>query len=138
MNRRDFLSSGSAAAALTYVPAAAAPPPQPVLMRLGCQSAPTNEQHLQYLERYGVQGICGYPEIADGRLYATPEELKRMRDLAERHHITVDCIAPPFLASSHIDREKHPAIMLAESPQRNRDIADLQTPQLHRHRHTGH
>src|SRR5689334_21047825 len=96
-------------------------------MRLGCQSAPTNEQHLQYLERYGVEGICGYPEIADGRLYATPDELKRMRDLAERHHITVDCIAPPFLASSHIDREKHPAIMLAQSPERDRDIEGLQT-----------
>ena len=48
MNRRDFLSSGSAVAALTAVPSAAAPPPQPALMRLGCQSAPTNEQHLQY------------------------------------------------------------------------------------------
>src|SRR3954453_4759796 len=72
MNRRDFLSSRSAVAPLTALPSAAAPPPEPVLMRLGCQSAPTNEQHLQYLERYGVQGICGYPEIADGRLYATP------------------------------------------------------------------
>jgi mannonate dehydratase len=55
------------------------------------------------------------------------DELKRMRDLAEKYRITVDCIAPPFLASSHIDREKHPAIMLAESPQRDRDIEDLQT-----------
>src|SRR5204863_4494359 len=105
MNRRDFLSSGCAAAALTEIPSAAAPLPA-ARMRLGCQSAPTNEQHLQYLERYGVQGICGYPEIADGRLYATPDELKRMRDLAERHHITVDCIAPPFLASRYIGREK--------------------------------
>jgi mannonate dehydratase len=127
VNRRDFLSSGCAAAALTGIPPVAAAPPPGPLMRLGCQSAPTNEQHLQYLERYGVQGICGYPEIADGRLYATPDELKRMRDLAERHHITVDCIAPPFLASSHVDREKHPAIMLAQSPQRDRDIEDLQT-----------
>src|SRR4051812_42884892 len=92
MNRRDFLSSGSAVAALTALPSAAAPAPEPVLMRLGSQSAPTNEQHLQYLERYGVQGICGYPEIAEGRLYATPDELKRMRDLAERHHITFDVL----------------------------------------------
>ena len=127
MNRRNFLSSGCAAAALTGIPPAAAAPPTGPLMRLGCQSAPTNEQHLQYLERYGVQGICGYPENADGRLYATPDELHRMRDLAERHHITLDIIAPPFLASSHIDREKHPAIMLAQSPQRDRDIEDLQT-----------
>ena len=50
-----------------------------------------------------------------------------MRVLGERHHITVDCIAPLFPASSHVDREKHRAIMLAQSPQRDRDIEDLQT-----------
>ena len=57
---------------------------QRVLMKLGCQSAPTNETHLQYLARYGVRNICGYPEIGEGRLYATVDELKRMRDLAEK------------------------------------------------------
>jgi mannonate dehydratase len=39
----------------------------------------------------------------------------------------VDCIAPPFLSSSHIDRERHPAIMLAQSPERERDVEALQT-----------
>jgi mannonate dehydratase len=95
-------------------------------MKLGCQSAPTNDTHLKYLARYGVHNICGYPEIADGRLYATVEELTRMRDLAERNGISVECAAPPFLTSSHIDREKHPAIMLAESPERDRDIEAMQ------------
>jgi mannonate dehydratase len=130
VNRRQFVSSsGAAAAALAGIPSgpAGAAPAKRALMKLGCQSAPTSEQHLQYLARYGVQAICGYPEIADGRLYATVDELKRMRDLAENYRISVDCIAPPFLASSHIDREKHPAIMLAQSPQRDRDIEDLQT-----------
>src|SRR5208337_3076167 len=46
------------------------------LMKLGCQSAPTNKTHLQYLARYGVGNICGYPEIGEGRLYATVDELK--------------------------------------------------------------
>ncbi len=50
-----------------------------------------------------------------------------MRDLAEKNGIAIDCVAPPFLASSHIDREKHPAIMLAQSPERDRDIEQLQT-----------
>lgn len=86
-----------------------------------------NDTHLKYLARYGVRNICGYPEIADGRLYATVEELTRMRDLAEKNGITIDCLAPPFLASSHIDREKHPAIMLAQSPERDRDIESMQT-----------
>lgn len=100
---------------------------QPVLMKLGCQSAPTNAEHLQYLARYGVRNICGYPEIGDGRLFATSEELERMLDLAKKSGISVDCIAPPFLASTHIDKTPHPAIMLGDSPQRDRDIEALQT-----------
>ena len=128
MNRRRFVtySGAAAAASLASGPAPAAPAKR-ALMKLGCQSAPTNETHLKYLARYGVRNICGYPEIADGRLYATVDELKRMRDLAEKNGISIDCIAPPFLASSHIDREKHPAIMLAQSPERDRDIEALQT-----------
>jgi mannonate dehydratase len=96
-------------------------------MRLGCQSAPTNDTHLKYLARYGVRDICGYPAIAGDRLYATVDELKSMCDLAQRNGITVECAAPPFLTSSHIDRERHPAIMLAQSPERDRDIEALQT-----------
>ncbi len=128
MNRRQFVSSsGAAVAALAAVtdPASAAPG-KPVTMKLGCQSAPSNEKHFQYFARYGVRNICGYPEIADGRLYATVEELQRLRGLAEKYGISVDCVAPPFLASSHIDLEKHPAIMLAQSPERDRDIEAFQ------------
>jgi len=96
-------------------------------MKLGCQTSPSDAKHFQYFARYGVRNVCGYPEIADGRLYATVDELKRLRDLAGRSQISVDCIAPPFLESSHIDREKHPAVMLAQSPERDRDIESLQT-----------
>ena len=74
-----------------------------------------------------MRNVCGYLEIADGRLYATVDELKRLKELGERQQISLDCIAPPFLESSHIDREKHPAIMLAQSPERDRDIESLQT-----------
>jgi mannonate dehydratase len=131
MNRRAFVSSSGAAAlavgsGLAPGTASAAPAPK-ALMKLGCQSAPTNETHLKYFARYGVRNICGYPAIADGRLYATVDELKKMRDLADANGISIDCLAPPFLASSHIDREKHPAIMLAQSPERDRDIEALQT-----------
>ena len=95
-------------------------------MKLGCQSAPTNAAHVAYFARYGVEGICGYPETAPGHLYATVDELKRLRELAEKYRVSLDCIAPPFLESTHIDKEKHPAVMLADSPQRDRDIEDLQ------------
>ena len=106
---------------------ASAAPAKPILMRLGCQSAPTNDTHLAYLARYGVRHICGYPQTPPDRLYATVEELKAMRDMADKHGVSIECVAPPFLASSHIDREKHPAIMLAESPERDRDIEQVQT-----------
>jgi len=132
MNRRHFVATaGAAAAGLTSYSAPAAQSDgagaKPVLMKLGCQSAPTNDTHLKYLARYSVRHICGYPQISDGRLYATADELKAMRDLAEKNGITVECTAPPFLESSHIDRERHPAIMLAQSPERDRDIEQLQT-----------
>src|ERR1051325_11397801 len=116
MNRRQFFSqTGAAAAALSVTPehSAAAPTP-PARMKLGCQSAPTNETHLRYLARYGARNICGYPEIPADRLYATADELRGVRALAEKNGVSIECIAPPFLASSHIDREKHPAIMLAQ------------------------
>ena len=125
MNRRQFVSvSGAAAAAFSGV-APASPAPS-VQMQLGCQSAPTNDTHLKYLARYGVRHICGYPSIPEGRLYATVDELKRMCDLAHSNGIEVVCAAPPFLTSSHIDHERHPAIMLAQSPERDRDIEELQ------------
>ncbi len=131
MNRRKFVSSSGAAAVALGAGLApqtgTAAVAKPALMKLGCQSAPTNDTHLKYLARYSVRNICGYPEIADGRLYATVEELKKMLDLTQKNGISVDCLAPPFLASSHIDREKHPSIMQAQSPERDRDIESMQT-----------
>lgn len=132
MNRRRFLASAGSAGWLLSTGAASpqgisSAPPQPARMKLGDQTAPSTDAHLKYLARYGVRHICGYPQIDGDRLYATVEELHRLVDLAGSNGISVDCIAPPFLASSFIDREKHPAIMLAQSPERDRDIESLQT-----------
>jgi mannonate dehydratase len=131
MNRRQFLSSGAATAlalgAKTASAGASQPSSDPALMKLGDQTSPTNDVHLKYLARYGVRHICAYPQIDGDRLYATVDELKRTMDMAGKYGISIDCLAPPFLASSFIDRERHPAIMLAESPERDRDIEQLQT-----------
>jgi mannonate dehydratase len=130
VNRREFLVATGAAglgAAASSTGPATAEGAQPALMKLGDQTAPTSEAHLKYLARYGVRNICGYPQIEGDRLYATVEELNRMVDMAAQYDISVDCTAPPFLESSYIDREKHPAIMLAQSPERDRDIERLQT-----------
>src|ERR1700679_2414902 len=132
MNRRQFLDTSTAASLLatkstTTAATPAAPVPTQALFKLGDQTAPTNDTHLKYLARYGVRNICGYPQIAGDRLYATTDELHAMIDLAARYNISIDCTAPPFLESSFIDTEKHPAIMLAQSPERDRDIEAIQT-----------
>src|SRR5215467_16003342 len=129
MNRRQFFTTSGAASIALTTPVSPAPaaPAKPALMKLGCQTSPTNETHLKYFARYGVRNICGYPTIADGRLYATVDELNSMKDLAEKNGISIDCVAPPFLASSHIDNTLHPAIMLAQSPERDREIEQFQT-----------
>jgi mannonate dehydratase len=134
MNRRNFLmASGAAAAVSTTTGSLSAAAPKrssankPLLMKLGCQTAPTNDAHLGFLARYGIKNICGYPEIADGRLYATVEELQKMQDLAKKYDIQIDLTTPPFLASISVDVDKHAAIMLGESPQRDKDIDDLCT-----------
>nr|AEA09225.1 D-mannonate dehydratase [uncultured Acidobacteriota bacterium] len=127
MNRRRFFQSTSAAAlAATSAAPVPAAPTKRALMRLGCQSAPTNDVHLKYLARYGVKDITGYPHIEGDRVYATVDELKAILDLAQKNGITIEGIAAPILTSSHIDREKHGAIMLAQSPERDRDIEQLQ------------
>ena len=127
MNRRRFFQSTSAAALAAAAPATtSAASTKPTLMRLGCQSAPTNDVHLKYLARYGVRDITGYPEIGGDRVYATVDELKAILDLAQKNGITIEGIAAPILTSSHIDHEKHPAIMLAQSPERDREIEELQ------------
>jgi mannonate dehydratase len=102
MNRRNFITSTGAAglfvaSGLNPPPAAAAKTPaKPALMKVGDQTAPTNETHLKYLARYSVRNICGYPEIEGDRIYATVEELNRMVDLASKCGISIDCTAPPI------------------------------------------
>jgi mannonate dehydratase len=131
MDRRDFIRSAGGTGLLAACRIPTEHPPvnartQPALMKLGDQTHPTNDTHLKYLARYGVRNICGYPEIQGNRIYATVDELNRLVDLAGKNGISVDCTAPPFLESTHIDQEKHPAIMLAQSPERDRDIESIQ------------
>ena len=130
MNRREFVASFATAAGTT---ALAGAPPAPAqggrkraLMKLGCQSSPTSEARLQFFKRHSVNNICGYPEEAAGRGYPTVEELQQLRERAERHGVSVDMVAPSFLASSHIDKTARPAIMLGQSPERDRDIESIQ------------
>ena len=95
-------------------------------MHVGTQRGPTDPVMLEYFKRHGVDHICGYPPDPCARGYWSVEDLKRTRDLCEAHGIALDMVALPFLTSSHIDREKRGAIMLADDPERDRDIECIQ------------
>ncbi len=161
MNRRQFVTSGAVAAAVSATPAGSlgAATPKRALMKLGAtvpggfgegggrgEGAPgppaegggrggrrgggqprDPEQGFKSLGRFGIKNVVATAQIADGRLYATVDELKRLTDIADKYGMAVDVLNPPFLPSSHIDRERNPAIMLGESPQRDRDIEQIQT-----------
>ncbi len=127
MNRRDFVTAAAAASAA----ACAAPPPEPepapppLKMHVGAQRGPTDGRTLQFLKRHGVNNCCGFPPDPGGRGYWLPEDLEKTRDLCAEHGVSLDMVALPFLASSHIDREKRGAIMLGRSPERDKDIDDI-------------
>jgi mannonate dehydratase len=50
-----------------------------------------------------------------------------MLDLGNKHKLKVEVIDSPLLQSTYIDREKHAAIMLGQSPERDREIEAIQT-----------
>src|SRR4051794_30612416 len=114
MDRRAFMALGGTAlaASATDLPLASAANAgagrhgrKPLLMKLGCQSAPSTEEHFAFFARYGIHNICAKPTVSGGRLYSTVDELNALRAMAERHQISVDMVEPILLPSSHIDRE---------------------------------
>jgi mannonate dehydratase len=130
MNRREFVATsgvGALALSIPSSPRASEIPSKRALMKLGCQSGPADETHIAYLARYGVRNFCASVQTPPDRLYPTVEELNQLRDTANKYGVSLDMIDPPFLASTHIDNEKHPAIMLGQSPERDRDIEAFQT-----------
>lgn len=140
MDRRNFMLAAGAGASLTLAggaqavsarstnrSAAGASGRKPYLMKLGCQSMPSSEAHFADFARFGVTNICARATVADGRLYPTVDELSRLREMAERHGLSLDMLEPDLLGSTHIDREKHPAIMLGDGAERDRDIEAFAT-----------
>jgi mannonate dehydratase len=93
------------------------------VLKLGCQSGPSTDGHFAFLARFGVRHVCASPVIEEaGRLCPTVEELRRLRQMAERHGLALEMTDSVLLRSTLIDDEKHPAIMLGASPERDRDI----------------
>src|SRR5436190_1215806 len=132
--------AAGATAAAAGLPAAAAPRQKamtrgggagspPLKARLGHQmNGKLTESNCKWASRYGLEAICASPDIKDPeRLYPTVEELHQMLDLAGKHKLKVEIIDSPLLQSTYIDREKHAAIMLGQSPERDHEIEAIQT-----------
>src|SRR5688572_16835449 len=143
MDRRKFITTsgaGAAAAAATVltngplgsdlVEAAqrTSAARKPLLLKLGSNCSAYNEAELVRVGRFGVTTIVSGVTRADTtKLAVTTEDLMKMRELPEKHGIKVTVLTPPQLASSHIDREQNPYIMLGKSPERDREIEAFQT-----------
>jgi mannonate dehydratase len=139
MDRRTFFSLSGAASALALTApvvraqrtSAAASPSlsasQPLKVRLGHQMGEVTDAKLAWLARYGVEGICASATIKDPkRIFATADEMMTLREAVEKRGMTLDLTDSILLRSSLVDREQHPSIMLAQSPQRDRDIESFQ------------
>ncbi len=132
MLRRDFVKSAALPAAvgtigLSCARHAAAASDKPIRVKLGCQSGPLTDDRLEFMRRHGVEAVCGSPAATPGSGIWEIDQLLKLRDRVEKHGITLDLIPLPFLESTHIDKSSRPAIMLGRSPERDRDIEDVQS-----------
>ena len=143
MWRRQFLKAAAAGGALAacrssfgnqiqtsqIASADSAPMLPPMRMRVGTQRRPTDRETLQFCKRHGVDHVCGYPldpDLNDTRQYWTLDELERTRDLCEQHGVSLDMVTVPLLWSRSVDIARFSAIMLADDPERDRDIEHIQ------------
>jgi mannonate dehydratase len=140
-NRRQIMRStpaavaGTAAVAGSMAPALVLAQPsavtsaarKPVLMKAGANVDIVDDKTMKAVARWGIKNCYAFAAIADpDRLYPTVDELKAMQDIAQRNGVNVDILRPLNLTMSNIDDEKYPAIMLGQSPQRDRDIEGFQ------------
>jgi mannonate dehydratase len=143
MDRRKFFSvTGASAAAMAAggMPAAEAASKnavatgscassklQPLKARLGHQFGTLSDKTAAWVSRYGVDAVCTSPKVTDPtRLYPNVEEMKGMLAIADKWKVKVELVDSVLLTSSNIDREKNPGIMLAKSPEREREIEAFQ------------
>jgi mannonate dehydratase len=131
MRRRDFIASSALAPAalraeLRTPERKTAAASGALRMKLGCQSGPFTDEKLEFMRRHSVEAVCAVaPAPRDGRMWEL-DELLGLKGLVEKHGLALDMVALPFLESTHVDRTARPAIMLGRSPDRDRDIEDVQ------------
>ena len=135
MDRRRFLSTSSTAAAGAALTACGGPPLEsgqpsaprkPVRMYVATQRAEPTDEAMAFIKRHGVEHACIEPPGPGEDGYWTLEDIERTRDLAAKHGVKMVALHIPFLGSTHVELKKWPAIMMAKSPESDRDIDLLQ------------
>jgi mannonate dehydratase len=129
VNRRGFFAAGAALPALMERRAGAAGTARAgaARMKLGCQEGPTDDERLRFFARHGVKNICGVMPGPPRDTPYTVEELEKLRDQCARHGVSLDMMTLPHLRPSNVDTASRPAILLGQSPDRDRDIEQIQT-----------
>ena len=94
-------------------------------MTAGTQQGPINPEMLRYFRRCGITHICGEPTDEGDKGFYGVKDLKRLKSMCEDEGILLSMIPLPFLSSSHVDKEKRAAILLGQSPERDKDVGDI-------------
>jgi mannonate dehydratase len=127
MRRRDFgraVATGTAGAALVAPLAGQTRPVRKAAMHVGCQSGGTTIENLEFKARHGVFNIDGdEPKHLEGKGWDLDDSLRK-REACEKYGIKLE--AYHLWHSQGIERTRFPAIMLGQSPQRDRDIEQVQ------------
>ena len=130
MNRRDFVRLTSASALAESVVAArvaaqpaAARSSVKARMHVGTQHG-DSDAILRVLAGFGVNHICSLLPSARMDAAWSVEGLTKLRERVESFGITLDMVPLP-LSSSEISRSENPAILLADDPDRDRQIDDI-------------
>jgi mannonate dehydratase len=124
MNRRRFLET-AALAPLAATPQLAPAAPSPTgRMKCGTQHNSTDEV-LTICAAFGVNHVCSTLPSPKFDAAWSVEGLTKLRERVESHGITLEAVPLP-LSSAYITKSENPNIMLGKSPERDREIENIQ------------
>src|SRR3984885_5606775 len=122
MNRRRFLETAALAPLAPQIGNAAPAPAG--RMKCGTQHNSTDEV-LTICAAFGVNHVCSTLPSAKFDAAWSVEGLTKLRERVESHGITLEAVPLP-LSSAYITKSENPNIMLGKSPERDREIENIQ------------
>ncbi len=118
MRRRSFLQTAAALGAPLRLRAE-----NPGRMKVGSQNA-DSEAALNLFSALGVKHICSTLPSRTFDEHWSVEGLTRLRERVESHGVRLEAVPLP-MSSHYIDKAENPAIMLGQSPARDRQIDQI-------------